>query len=112
MMTASTLFLRSAIGCTADRDRSVGIVATRLVDPVGEIGARTRKTDPFPRGHCAISPVERVREISLLGICQQLCEEDCRWHRREDDFALLHCGQKVILVCSRKLREVLAVRFL
>src|SRR5580698_10425160 len=98
MMTASTLFLRSAIGCTADRDRSVGIVATRLVDPVGKIGARTGKTDPFPRGHSAISPVERVREITFLGICQQLCEEDSRRHRREGDFALLHCGQKTLLV--------------
>src|SRR5271170_2293367 len=109
MMTASALFLRSAIRGTADRDRSVGIAATRLIDPISKISPGAREADPFPRDHSPITTVQRVREITFLGICQQLRKEDCRGHRREGGFAPLHCDEKVILVGSRKLGEVLAL---
>src|ERR1700691_2356925 len=112
MMTASTLFLRSATGCTADREGSVGIAPTRLIDPVGKISPGTGKADPIPRDHSPIAAVQRVREITFFGICQKLREEDSRRHRRKSGFALLHCGENAILVGSGKLREVLALRFL
>src|ERR1700683_3316250 len=112
MMTASTLFLRSAISCTADWDRSVGIAATRLIDPVGKVSPGTGKADPFPRDHSPIATLQRVREISFFGICQKLREKDCRRHRRKNGFALLDHGEKAILVGSNELREVLAMRSL
>src|ERR1700722_4431395 len=106
MMTASTLFLRSAIGRAADGDRAVGVVATCLIDPIRKISPRARKTDPFPRDHSAISTVEWVCEIAFPGVCQKLGEEDDRRHRRKGGFALLHGGKKQILVGGRELVEV------
>src|SRR5580692_5069487 len=96
MMTASTLFLRSAISCTADRDRSVRIAAPRLIDPVRKISPGTGKADPFPRDHSPIAAVQWVRKITFLGIGQKLREEDCRRDRREGNLALLHCGEKAV----------------
>src|SRR5471030_3230544 len=112
MMTASTLFLRSAIRCAADRDRSIGIAAACLIDPVGKISPGTGKAYPFPRDHSPIAAVQGIREKAFFGICQKLREDDCRGYRCEGGVALLHRGQKVILLGGGELRKVLALRFL
>src|ERR1700733_4176147 len=106
MMTASTLFLRSAISCAADRDRSVGIAAARLIDPVGKISPGAGKADPFPRSHSPIPTVQRVGEIAFFGIGQKLREEHSRRHGSKSGFALLHCSEKAILIGGRELREI------
>src|SRR5580698_3434030 len=112
MMTASTLFLRSAIGCTADGNRSVGITMACLIDPVGKIRPSTGKADPFPRHHSAITAVQRVREITFPGVGQKLREEDRRRDCCEGGFALLYRGEKAILIDGGELREVFGLRFL
>src|SRR5580692_6720778 len=102
MITASTFFLRSAIGCTADGDCTVRVAAACLIDPVGKVSPRSGKADPFPRDQSAITPIERVREISFFGIGQKLREKDRCRHGGKSDFAFLHGGEEVILVGNRK----------
>src|SRR5580704_374704 len=79
-----------------------------LVDPVGKVGTRAREADPFPGGHAAIAAVERVGEVALAGVLQQLREE--RRGRRAGQLNLIflqRCETSILLV-GREVHESLA----
>ena len=73
---------------TGRADRDPG-----LIDPVGEVGPCSRKSDPVPGGHIAVSAVDRVGKVAFPGVFKQLGEET----RRRDPLK----GDLPFSVCSR-----------
>lgn len=92
-----------------DGYRAVGIRASLLIDPVGEVGACAGKTDHLPRRHVAVAAVDRVGEIPFTRIPQQQCEEGRAHHGVGRQHALFGLREQRIAPARIELRERLAV---
>lgn len=76
-----------------------------MPDVVDVVVARARKADQLPAGEAAIAFVQRIREISFLGVVPDHVEEQLARHALQLHAVVLKLAQQPVLVVRAEGRE-------